>query len=432
MKFGFVMVCIGLFCTSLKAQLSYFPPIFGNEWDTISPSSLSWCDDRIDSLYSFLEERDTKGFIVLKDGKIVLEKYFGTFTIDSSWYWASAGKIVTSFLTGLAQEQGFLNINDKTSDYLGEGWTIAPSDKEDLIKVKNHLTLTTGLNYDVPDLDCMEPSCLSYLQDAGTNWYYYNATYLLLQSIIANATGVSFQNYYSNKLGLSTGMFGLWNDGILYSKPRAMARFGSLILNKGIWNNDTIMSDTSYFNQMINTSQDFNLSYGYLFWLNGKESFMMPTTNFTFDGEVLPEGADDMIMGLGKNDQKLYIIPSQNMVVVRMGNPGSPFAAALSQFDNLLWQKINELNCSVSTVEDRKNTDDVNLYPNPVENKLFLNVTNKHYDFYIYNLLGEKYDLFFDASTSAIDVEKLPKGIYYLKMNNTKSNLSTIKKFIKN
>ena len=71
-----------------KAQSLYFPPINGNEWQTLSPASLGWCEERIDSLYDVLEENNTKAFIVLKDGKIILEKYFGTFQQDSVWYWA--------------------------------------------------------------------------------------------------------------------------------------------------------------------------------------------------------------------------------------------------------------------------------------------------------------------------------------------------------
>jgi hypothetical protein len=50
-------------------------------------------------------------------------------------------------------------------------------------------------------------------------------------------------------------------------------------------------------------------------------------------------------MALGKNDQKIYIIPSKKMVVIRMGdvaNPDNP-TFALSDFDEVLWQKISAL-----------------------------------------------------------------------------------------
>jgi hypothetical protein len=50
-----------------------------------------------------------------------------------------------------------------------------------------------------------------------------------------------------------------------------------------------------------------------------------------------------MFMGLGKNDQKIYVVPSKKMVIIRMGNPADTVNLALSDFDNVLWQKINAL-----------------------------------------------------------------------------------------
>ena len=75
-----------------QSQSLYFPPTAGTTWDTASMESLGWCRDKTGPLYNFLENRNSKAFIVLKDGKIVIEKYFGKFTKDSLWYWASAGK----------------------------------------------------------------------------------------------------------------------------------------------------------------------------------------------------------------------------------------------------------------------------------------------------------------------------------------------------
>lgn len=67
------------------AQSIYFPSkLQSSSWDTLSPQALGWCLQEIDSLYQFLETENTKAFIVLINGKIVLEKYFGTFTKDSS------------------------------------------------------------------------------------------------------------------------------------------------------------------------------------------------------------------------------------------------------------------------------------------------------------------------------------------------------------
>jgi hypothetical protein len=50
-----------------------------------------------------------------------------------------------------------------------------------------------------------------------------------------------------------------------------------------------------------------------------------------------------MFMALGKDDQKIYVVPSRKMVVIRMGNPADASNMALSDFDDMLWQKINAL-----------------------------------------------------------------------------------------
>ena len=50
-----------------------------------------------------------------------------------------------------------------------------------------------------------------------------------------------------------------------------------------------------------------------------------------------------MFMALGKNDQKIYVIPSRKMVIVRMGEAADNVNLALSDFDEVLWEKINAL-----------------------------------------------------------------------------------------
>lgn len=360
------------------AQTYYFPPNGSNTWDTVSPAQLGWCTQRIDSLYRMLADYKTKAFIVLKDGKIVMERYFGTFTADSSWYWASAGKTVTALLAGIARQEGKLNINDSVSKYLGAGWTNCPPEKERLITVRHQLTMTTGLNYNVADLDCKLPACLTYKADAGTQWYYHNAPYLLIQDVIASASGVTFQQFTSTRLNQKIGTGGIWFDGVFYSRPRAMARFGSLILNKGRWANDTLLRDTAYFKQMVNTSQSLNESYGYLWWLNGKSSYMLPGSTFKFTGKLLPNAPDDLIAALGKNDQKLYVVPSMNLVVVRMGESSdlSPVPVVL---DTLIWKELNQIICSPSTdVRDVFEDAHVQLYPNPTTEKVYISGIQAH------------------------------------------------------
>jgi CubicO group peptidase (beta-lactamase class C family) len=324
----------------------YFPPVGSTEWQTTSVASLSWNQTQLDDLYTYLQSKGTKAFIVLKNGKIVAERYFGTFTTDSIWYWASAGKTMTAMLVGIAQQEGSLTINNKTSQYLGTGWTSLPLIKENLITVRHQLTMTTGLDDAVtPDNDCTSPSCLQYKADAGTRWAYHNAPYTLLDKVVENATGTTYNNYFQQKIRDRIGMNGVWAYGggwnnVYYSNARSMARFGLLLLNKGKWDQTTILSDTTYFNAQTNTSQSYNNSYGYLTWLNGKANYMLPGLQAVFNGALTPNAPPDMFSALGKNDQKIYVVPSQKLVVIRMGDSAGNVQLAVSSFDNELWGKL--------------------------------------------------------------------------------------------
>ena len=119
-----------------------------------------------------------------------------------------------------------------------------------------------------------------------------------------------------------------------------MARFGLLMLNKGKWDQTVVLNDSNYFNAQVNTSQNLNLSYGYLTWLNGKASYMLPSLQAVFPTMLTPNAPSDMYAALGKNDQKVYVVPSQNLVVIRMGESAGNVQLAVSSFDNELWGKL--------------------------------------------------------------------------------------------
>ncbi|MEO7311501.1 MAG: serine hydrolase domain-containing protein [Chitinophagaceae bacterium] len=347
MKPLFILLLIVGFLQA-SSQALYFPPTSGTAWATLPPDSLGWCQEGIDSLYGYLEQTHTTAFMILKDGKIVLEKYFGSFTQDSVHYWASAGKSLTGMLIGIAQEKGQVNIGNTVSSYLGAGWTVEPIEKESKITLRNLLTMTSGLNDNPPaPCDNEDPSvaCLQNLAgvDTGQRWAYHTGAYLQLQGVIAAASGQSINTYTTLNINNRIGMTGLWVNGVFYSKTRSMARFGLLALNRGIWANDSLLRNTAYFNSMTNTSQAFNPAYGYLWWLNGKTTYLAPGLPFTFNGSLIPKAPDDMFAALGKNDQKIYVIPSQRLVVVRTGESTYGVPLAFSPFDNLLWGKIDSL-----------------------------------------------------------------------------------------
>jgi len=340
------IICVSALApaTRVFAQPLYFPPLTGNQWETIAPASLGWNVSQIDPLFDFLDQNNTKAFILLKDGKIVLEKYFGTFRQDSLWYWASAGKTLTSVLVGIAQQEKYLSINDATSRWLGAGWTSAPRDKENLITVRHQLTMTTGLDDGVSDPYCTEPRCLIYQADAGTRWAYHNGPYTLLDAVIQAATGQTLNQYFiakvRNKIGMDGAFIKVGYNNVYFSTARSMARFGLMILNKGKWNQTPVLSDSVYFHEMTNTSQSLNLSYGYLWWLNGKPTYMVPQSQHVFPGPLNIDAPRDMFAALGKNGQLLNIVPSMNLVLIRMGDAPDNSLVPFT-LNNLIWQKLN-------------------------------------------------------------------------------------------
>lgn len=329
----------------------YFPPSNSDAWENTSPRELGWDASALEALLTYLKNNNTRAFIVLKDGKIVIEEYFGNtilntapFGKNAQWYWASAGKTLTATLVGIAQQDGVLNIDKPTSDYLGEGWTSLPPEKEQLITVKNQLTMTTGLDYNVEDQGCTLPSCLTYKTDAGKQWFYHNAPYTLLKDVITKATGTDYNNYTNEKIGAKIGMNGQWrslgSNVVFWSTARDMARFGLLILNKGKWENTQVLSDTQYYKQMTNTSQAINPSYGYLWWLNGKSSIILPTFESAVDAALSTHAPQDLFAGMGKNGQFVEVIPSKQIVVVRMGEAPEGSQVPIL-FHDEMWEKIN-------------------------------------------------------------------------------------------
>lgn len=424
-----LLICIG----TTRAQVSYFPPLTGTSWDTMSIASQGWCSDDVDSLYNYLQQKSTDAFIILVDGKIVLEKYFGTYTRDSVHYWASAGKSLTSMLVGIAQEKGLISINNPVSQYIGTGWTSASLAKENLITVKHLLTMSSGLDDAYTTGGCTNEdtakTCLQYLADAGTRWAYHTGAYRKLQAVVSNANSSSYLAATNNWVGNHIGMSGFWYNGVYYSTARGMARYGLLMLSKAIWNNDTLLHDTAYYNAMVNSSQTYNPAYGYLWWLNGKASYMVPTSQLVGTGTLVPNAPADMFCALGKNDQKIYVVPGKKMVVVRQGASSGTPLLALSSFDNEVWRYIDSLPCASALISSTQKNHEPQLYPNPAGDELHIQATEAITDVAIYNMLGCKlqaqhYNI--PAHRITLSLQQLPQGMYLLQCGN-----NTVQRFYK-
>ncbi|MFM7310650.1 MAG: serine hydrolase [Flavobacteriales bacterium] len=354
-----------------SAQL-YFPPSQGL-WQTKSIEELNWCQDRVDSLYQYLELNETKSFILLKDGKIVLEKYFNGQDTSDVWYWASAGKTLTGFLVGLAQEQGFLDIQSPVSSYIGAGWSACDSAAESHILVVDQLRMTSGLDDAVSDPYCTLPDCLNCIADPGTRWAYHNGPYTLLDSVMEVTTGLSLNQFFAQNIALSCGITGLFVDidfnHVFFSTARNMAKFGLLLQASGEWNGNTIMNDQDFFQQMTSPSQSLNPSYGYLTWLNGQSELMLPTSQFVFPGPMLPHAPSDVFAAMGRDGQFINVSPSDGLVWIRMGEE-SDQAPVPFLLNDSIWMRVQQLECPLEVSDI--STGGVQPYPNPAAESLFI------------------------------------------------------------
>lgn len=350
--FYIVLLCFVLSCSGSDDSTDdqgqqdeeiYFPPINSDTWETKTIEELDWNTTELQPLLDFLEEKNTRSFMILHNGKIVVEEYLNGHDANSTWYWASAGKTLTTAISGIAEQEGFIDINNKVSDYVGTGWTSAPAEKEDLITCQHLLSMTSGLDDEAGD--DISPENLQYVADAGTRWVYHNV-FVKMQDVVEEATNETWDNYFTNKLKDPIGMNGSWttlgNINVYWSNTRSMARFGLLTYANGSWEDSQILNE-NFVLEATNTSQDINLAYGYLWWLNGKSTYHLPQSQVEFPGELIPDAPSDTFAALGLNDQKIYVVPSKELVVIRMGQAADSENFALSSFDNDLWIKINAL-----------------------------------------------------------------------------------------
>ncbi|MBN1644233.1 MAG: beta-lactamase family protein [Dehalococcoidales bacterium] len=320
----------------MKRQLldrnHYFPPIQSDEWEKISPGELGWDQSKLDEALSFIRDRNSTALVILHKGKIVVEEYWQGWGKDTSFSIFSAGKSIISLAIGIAQEQGKLNIHDAMAKYLGKNWTKAPPEKEALITIRDVLTMTSGLDEE-----------LKYEAEVGTKWFYNSPAYWKLAYVIEAATGKGIADFLNESLWSKIGARNTsWNGKQVVTSARDMARFGLMVMNNGTWQGKDIIKDKAYLFDATNKSQEFNQSYGYLWWLNGGSSRRIPGPNAPlYEGSIIPSAPPDAFAALGFGDKKIIIVPSMEIVVMRHGGPAATVAElAASNFTSLLWDKL--------------------------------------------------------------------------------------------
>ena len=136
----FAFKLLALAILSFSAPLSavseelYFPST-DRDWDTVTPESLGWDVAALEHVIELVGKSNGKSFLILKDGKIVAERYWTPAGADHTQYVMSCGKSITAFLIGIAQEQGKLKIEHPVADFLGAGLSKASKVQEQSIHI---------------------------------------------------------------------------------------------------------------------------------------------------------------------------------------------------------------------------------------------------------------------------------------------------------
>ena len=313
---------------SAAGQDLYFPPA-GDDWASVTPESLGWDVPALHAVFKFVESSHGKSFLILKDGKIVAERYWTPAGPAHAQYIMSSGKSITAFLVGIAQEQGRLKVDQPVSDFLGGGWTRTSRTQEQAIRIEHLLKMTSGLT-----------PRKSYEGPPDTIWRYNTEVYQDLHPLLEKAAGTTMQGFSDRVLFRPMGMtHSKFRFHSFVMNARDMGRFGLMILAGGKWNGQPIMKDEAYFRAMLSTSQDLNLSYGYLWWLNGKDSHLTvraARSTTAIKGPITPHAPKDLLEANGRGGQHIYVAPSLNLVVVRLGDSPGVFG-----WDSQLWEKLN-------------------------------------------------------------------------------------------
>jgi len=275
---------------------------------------------------SSADKRGTAAVVVLYKGELVAEKYDSEMGITADtriWGW-SMNKSIMNAMAGVLSRQGKLSIA-----------AVAPipqwsNDRRRDITINDLLHMSSGLKWDEDYADVSSVTNMLYRSDdcykvaievpfqkkPGSEWKYSSGTTNILSGIMRTLIG-NDKNYHEfpyreifNKIGISSMILETDQAGNFvgssygYATARDWARFGLLYYNNGIWKNDTILPKgwVEYTRTSVAASKG---EYGAQFWLNRSKS--------------LPDAPEDLFLCDGHRGQRIFIIPSRKLVIVRLG-----------------------------------------------------------------------------------------------------------------
>src|SRR5216684_2624021 len=279
--------------------------------------------------------RRAKAVVVVHDGTVIAERYADGVGVDTPLLGFSMTKSVINALLGILTQQG--RISPSLPAPIPE-WRAA-SDPRREIEVEHLMRMTTGLALDETNSG-FDPSNLMYLYDdmagfavtapmiapPGTRWHYSSATTQLLARIVRDAVGGPEQTLafawreLFNPLGMRNvtlefdGAGTLQGTTYMLASARDWARFGLLYLNDGIVAGKRILHEDWV---DFSAAATLDTDYGAGFWTNRSE-------HASAKDRVRAGIPRDAFFASGDLGQRIVIMPTQHLVVVRLGNSVDP------------------------------------------------------------------------------------------------------------
>ncbi|MDO6693738.1 serine hydrolase [Aliiglaciecola sp. 3_MG-2023] len=311
---------------------------------SISDEALSQQDERFADALGYAEQVGSSAFLVWQNGELLAQKYWKGENADSYMQTFSVQKSMVALLIGIAIERGEIqSVKDPVSKYIGQ-WIDMPFGE---ITIEHLLTMSSGLFLPPVDLNnsfSAHSTKLNYSNDIskvarsleqvkapGTVFEYNNSNPQLLVDVLEAATGEKFaaymEKYLWSKVAANPGY--VWLDdengtahgfSFLIAKPEDLLAVGVMLLNKGAVGDEQVVSQ-AWIKQTTQPSLS-NPNYGYLTWLGSPYKPMRTYRPGAKFGVIhsAPYFADDVIFFDGFGGQRVYIIPSKQLVIVRVGD----------------------------------------------------------------------------------------------------------------
>ena len=305
----------------------------------------------LQALSDYARDQKTTGLLVIRGGKTLVEHNWpvppeaAAFLAGMTYGSASDGALLedvasqqksfVAVLAAIAEDRGLLDISRPVSAYLGKGWSKAPASHEDRIAVGNLLTMDTGLGFD-----------FAAVAEPGQAFLYNTPVYAALKPVLEAAAGAALDDITRDWLTAPLGMTDSgWrlrpasmgdsgNPTGLVATPRDVARFGQMVLDRGVAENGSRVVSEAALNRLFERSAA-NPAYARLWWLNDGAYVISPFGDRR-EGPMIPAAPSDLKSALGALDRKLYVVPSLDLVAVRMGQSATDL-----DFDQQFWSRLS-------------------------------------------------------------------------------------------